>query len=165
MDTKQRSAFDRRHSNSFTFNAGYLVPFFQEQNILPGDTVKLDAKIFARLNTPVFPIMTNVYLMTHWWFVPNRLTWTHWVNFMGETEDPWTTDPTPPVYLAPISTNPMGGYAVHSLQDYFGLPVVEGALTRQGLEHNVFLLRASNLTWNKAYRDQNLQDPVVVYVS
>jgi len=56
----QRSAFDRRHSNSFTFNAGYIVPFFQDPDVLPGDTINLRASIFARLNTPYFLIMTNV---------------------------------------------------------------------------------------------------------
>lgn len=155
----QRSAFDRRHSNSFTFDAGYLVPFFHDQDVLPGDTINLRASIFARLNTPYFPIMTNVYMMVHFWAVPNRLLWEHWVNFMGERAD---TDPTPPVYLTPISTIPEGGYAVHSLQDYFGLPVTDGTITVAGLEHNVFLLRAYNFTYNYAYRDQNLQDPVVV---
>ena len=48
----QRSAFDRRHSNSFTFYSGYLVPFFHDQDVLPGDTINLSAQIFARLNTP-----------------------------------------------------------------------------------------------------------------
>lgn len=157
-----RSAFDRRHSNSFTFNAGYLVPFYHEQNALPGDTINMKASFFARLNTPYFPIMTNVYMMVHWWACANRLLWEHWVNFMGETAEPWTTDPTPTVYMTPQSTIPVGGYAVGSLQDYLGLPVTDGTMTVAGLTHNVFLLRMYNLVWNKGYRDQNLQDPVVV---
>lgn len=157
-----RSAFDRRHSNSFTFNGGDLVPFFHEHVALPGDTINMSASFFARLNTPYFPIMTNVYMMVHYWAVPHRLLWTHWVNFMGETVDPWVTDPTPTVYMTPISTIPAGGYAVGSLQDYFALPVTDGVITCEGLEHNVFLMRAYNLTWNTSYRDQNLQDPVVV---
>lgn len=158
----QRSAFDRRHSNSFTFNAGYLVPFFHEHCALPGDTMNLSASIFARLNTPYFPIMTNVYMMVHFWAVPMRLVWDHWVNFMGETADPWTTDPTPTVYTTPISTIPAGGYAVGSLQDYFALPVTDGTITVAGLTHNTFLLRSYNLIYNTGYRDQNLQNPVVV---
>lgn len=158
----QRSAFDRRHSNSFTFNAGYIVPFFQDADVLPGDTINLRASLFARLNTPYFPIMTNVYMMVHYWAVPHRLLWTHWVNFMGETALPWTTDPTPTVYMTPQSEIPVGGYAVGSLQDYLGLPVTDGTITVAGLSHNVFLTRAYNFIWNYAYRDQNLQDPVVV---
>ena len=156
----QRSAFDRRHSNSFTFNSGYLVPFFHDGDVLPGDTINLTASIFARLNTPQFPIMTNVYMIVHFWAVPYRLLWTHWVNFMGEKDDPDDTT----VYMTPQSTIPAGGYAVHSVQDYFGLPVTDGTITCAGLTHNVFLLRAYNMTYNKGYRDQNLQDPVVVDV-
>lgn len=158
----QRSAFDRKHSNSFTFNAGYIVPFFQDADVLPGDTINLKAALFARLNTPYFPIMTNVYMMVHYWAVPLRLLWEHWINFMGETALPWTTDPTPTVYMTPQSEIPVGGYAVGSLQDYLGLPVTDGVITVAGLNHNVFLTRAYNFIWNFAYRDQNLQDPVVV---
>lgn len=153
-----RSAFDRRHSNSFTFNAGYLVPFFHDADVLPGDTINLSASIFARLNTPQFPIMTNVYLMVHYWAVPLRLVWDHWVNFMGEKTTPSDTT----VYVTPISTIPVGGYAVHSLQDYFGLPVTDGVITCAGAVHNTFLLRSYNLIWNTGYRDQNLQNPVTV---
>jgi hypothetical protein len=153
----QRSAFDRKHSNSFTFYSGYLVPFFHEALALPGDTINLKATIFARMNTPYFPIMTNVYLMVHFWAVPMRLLWDHWVNFMGEQTNP--SDST--VYMTPISTIPVGGYAVHSLQDYFGLPVVETIKgTAAGAVHNVFLTRAYNKIWNKGYRDENLQNPV-----
>lgn len=158
----QRSAFDRRHSNSFTFDAGYIVPFFQDPDVLPGDTINLRASLFARLNTPYFPIMTNVYMMVHYWAVPLRILWEHWVNFMGENALPWTTDPTPTVYMTPQSTIPVGGYAVGSLQDYLGLPVTDGTITVAGLTHNVFLTRAYNFIYNYAYRDQNLQDPVVV---
>jgi len=158
----QRSAFDRRHSNSFTFDAGYIVPFFQDPDVLPGDTINLRASIFARLNTPYFPIMTNVYMMVHYWAVPLRILWEHWVNFMGENALPWTTDPTPTVYQTPQSTIPAGGYAVGSLQDYLALPVTDGTITVAGATHNVFLTRAYNFIYNYAYRDQNLQDPVVV---
>ena len=118
----QRSAFDRKHSNSFTFDAGYLVPFFQDPDVLPGDTINLSASIFARLNTPYFPIMTNVYMMVHFWAVPYRLLWNHWEQFMGQKDDPDDTT----VYMTPQSTIPVGGYAVHSLQDYLGLPVTDG---------------------------------------
>lgn len=152
-----RSAFDRRHSNSFTFDAGWLVPCFNDPDVLPGDTMKMDASFFARLNTPKFPIMTNVYMMVHWWAVPIRLLWEHWVNFMGEKVDPDDTT----VYMTPQSTIPSSGYAVHSLQDYLGLPVVDTVTgTKEGLPHNVFLTRAYNMIWNMGYRDENLQDRV-----
>lgn len=153
-----RSAFDRKHSNSFTFNSGYLVPFFHDADVLPGDTINLSASIFARLNTPYFPIMTNVYMMVHFWAVPNRLVWEHWVNFQGEKVTPDDTTE----YLTPISTIPTGGFAAMTLQDYFGLPVTDGTITCEGAEYNVFLFRAYNMIWNMGYRDQNLQDPVVV---
>jgi len=154
----QRSAFDRKHSNSFTFDAGYLVPFFLDQDVLPGDTMKVNASLFARLNTPKFPIMTNVWMAVHWWACPHRLLWDHWVNFMGEKPNPSDTT----VYMTPISEIPVGGYAVGSLQDYLYLPVTDGTITCAGAEHTVFSTRMYNLVWNTGYRDQNLQDPVTV---
>lgn len=153
----QRSAFDRRHSNSFTFYSGYIVPFFLEHVAYPGDTINLEADIFCRMNTPYFPIMTNVYMMVHFWAVPYRLLQLHWPNLQGERATPSTTTQ----YLTPICTIPSGGYAVHSLQDYLQLPVVETvAGDRAGLVHNTYPLRAYNYIWNYAYRDENLQDPV-----
>ena len=67
-----RSAFDRTHGHKTTFNAGYLVPIFVDE-ALPGDTFTLHMTAFARMATPIYPIMDNLYLDTFWFFVPNRL--------------------------------------------------------------------------------------------
>nr|QJB20615.1 MAG: major capsid protein [Microvirus sp.] len=152
----QRSSFDRSHGFKTTFNAGYLVPIFVDE-VLPGDTFNLRLNAFARLATPIKPFMDNLFFDTFFFFVPNRLVWTHWVNFNGEQTNPGDSV----VYTIPQQTSPAGGYAVNSLQDYMGLPTTPmlGANTKA---HNALPLRAYNLIWNEWFRDENLQNSVTV---
>jgi hypothetical protein len=147
-----RSSFDRSHGVKTTFDSGYLVPFFVDE-ALPGDTFNLQTSGFARLSTPVYPVMDNMYLETFYFAIPLRLIHTNFKKMMGEQDNPGdSTD-----YLVPTQTAPVGGYDENSLQDYLGLPTKVG-----NLESNAYFQRAYNLVWNEWFRDQNLQDSVVV---
>jgi hypothetical protein len=66
-----RSVFNRTHTHKTTFDAGKLVPFYIDE-VLPGDTFNVKATLFGRLNTPIAPVMDNMYLDTHYFFVPSR---------------------------------------------------------------------------------------------
>ena len=113
----QRSSFDRSHGHKTTFSASDLVPIFVDE-ALPGDTFNLRASFFARLNTPIHPILDNMYFETFFFEVPVRQVWENWEKFNGEQDNPGdSTD-----YLIPTSTSPAGGYASESLQDYMGIP-------------------------------------------
>lgn len=148
-----RSSFDRSHGFKTTFNSGYLVPFFVDE-ALPGDTFNLKATTFARMATPIAPIMDNLYCDTFFFAVPIRLIWDNWKKFNGEQANP--TDSTS--FLCPIMSSTAGtGYLVGSLHDYFGIPTGIA-----GLDHSSFFHRAYNLIWNEWFRDQNLQTSVVV---
>ena len=148
----QRSVFDRTCGYKTTFDSGYLVPFYTDE-VLPGDTFEVNATLLARLATPVVPIMDNLYLDTFFFFVPNRLIWEHWKNFNGEQKNPGdSTD-----YLTPIINAPSGGFAYQSLFDYFGMP--PGV---DGISMIAFYARAYNLIYNEWFRDENLQNSVVV---
>ena len=113
---------------------------------------------FARLATPIFPVMDNLYLDSFFFFVPNRLIWNNWQRFMGEQDNP--TDSIS--YLVPQQVSPAGGYAVGSLQDYMGLPTVGQVTAGQTVSHCAFWPRAYNLIWNDWFRDENLQNSAVV---
>jgi len=82
-----RSSFRIETAHKTTFDAGYLVPVFVDE-VLPGDTFNLRMTAFARLATPLFPIMDNLHLDSFFFFIPNRLVWTNWVKFMGEQDNP-----------------------------------------------------------------------------
>ena len=147
-----RSVFNRSHGYKTTFNSGYLVPFYVDE-VLPGDTFKCDATLFARLATPVVPIMDNLYLDTFFFAVPLRLIWDNFNKFMGERENPEDSID----YLVPQIESGEEGFPEGGLEDYFGLPVGVPNLKVSALWH-----RAYNLIWNEWFRDQNLQERVPV---
>ena len=153
-----RSRFRMQKALKTSFDAGYLVPCFCEE-ILPGDTFSTRMTAFARLATPIFPFMDNLHFETFFFFVPNRLVWTNWQRFMGE-RDP---DPDSSIdYTIPTCDSPVLGYAIGTLQDYFGLPTVGQVAATRFVQHSNLPLRGYNLIWNEWFRDQNLQDSAVV---
>lgn len=152
-----RSRFDRQFTHKTTFDAGYLIPIYVDE-VLPGDTFNFKSTFFARLSTPLYPIMDNLHMESFFFFVPNRLIWDNWKKFCGEQDNPGdNTD-----FLIPQCTSPVGGYAVNSLQDYMGLPTVGQVGAAATVTHNTLHTRAYNLIWNSHFRDENLQDSVVV---
>lgn len=151
-----RSTFDRSSSVKTTFNAGDIVPFFCEE-VLPGDTFNVSSSKVVRMQTLLTPIMDNIYLDTYYFFVPNRLVWNHWKEFNGEnTESAWIPQTE---YSVPQITAPADGWSVGTLADYFGLPVKVAGISVSALP-----FRAYALIMNEWFRDQNLQDPLVVPV-
>lgn len=146
----QRSVFNRSHDYKTTFNSGYLVPFYVDE-VLPGDSFKLNCSVFCRLATPIVPFMDNLYLETFFFFVPNRLVWKHWENFMGQQDNP--TDSTD--YLIPQTVAGNTGFAVGSVADYFGIPT-----SVKGLSVSSLPFRAYQLIFNEWFRDENLQERV-----
>lgn len=147
-----RSTFDRSHGVKSTFDAGYLVPIFVDE-ALPGDTFKVDLQGFARMATPIFPIMDNMRMETFFFAVPHRLVWDNWAKFLGEQTDPGdSTDYTVPII------NDFQNAANETLWDYLGLPTNVDAQ----IDVNALVPRSLNLIWNEWFRDQNLQDSLPV---
>lgn len=152
----KRTKFDRSHVYKTTFNSGKLIPVFVDE-VLPGDTARMSVNYFARLATPIKPIMDNIYLDWFFFFVPNRLVWEHWQNFCFEQEDPG--DSTDYVIPTVTATGNSDNAYVGSLWDYFGLPVnTSGNLS--GISALPF--RGVYLIWNEWFRDENLQKSVKI---
>ena len=151
-----RSKFDRSFTNKLTFNAGDLIPFYVDTTITPGDTVKMNTAHVVRMMTPVAPVMDNANLDTYFFFVPYRLIWEHWQEFMGENKTaPWIQQTTYeiPQVTAPTTT----GWTKGSLADYMGYPT---GVT--GFKASVLPFRAYALIWNEWFRDQNLKNPCYI---
>ena len=152
----KRTKFDRSHVYKTTFNSGKLIPVFVDE-VLPGDTARMSVNYFARLATPIKPIMDNIYLDWFFFFVPNRLVWEHWQNFCFEQEDP--DDSTDFVIPTVSATGNSENAYIGSLWDYFGLPVnTSGNLS--GISALPF--RGVYLIWNEWFRDENLQKSVKI---
>ena len=147
-----RSSFDRSHGVKATFNANGLWPIYVDE-ALPGDTFKLKLTGFARMSTPLFPTMDNLFMETFFFAVPIRLLWENWEKFNGAQDNPAdSTDFTiPTVDLTAAVGNTEG-----NIYDHMGIP--------PGIDItvNALHLRAYNLIFNDWFRDQNFQNSITV---
>ena len=147
-----RSTFDRPFSHKTTFNVGDIIPFYVDE-VLPGDTHKIRTSKVVRMQTLLTPVMDNIYLDTYYFFVPDRIVWSHWKQFMGEnTESAWVPSTE---YEVPVIASPDGGWKEGTIADYMGIPTNVG-----NLYVNALPFRAYALIMNEWFRDENLSDPL-----
>lgn len=150
----QRSKFVRPSTHKTTFNAGNLIPIYVDE-VLPGDTFKMNMSSVIRMSTPIYPVMDNANMDVYFFFVPNRLVWDHWKEFFGENN---TTHWEAPVeYEVPQITAPTGGWEKGTIADYMGIPTKIENISVQALP-----FRAYCKIWNDWFRDQNLKDPAMI---
>lgn len=151
-----RSAWDRRFTHKTTFNAGYLIPFLVDPDIIPGTTIKNSTSIVIRMSTPIAPIMDNLYLDTYYFKVSKWVYWEHWRAMMGENENgAWTQTIE---YSEPkIKTDTNKVYGVNDMATYIGVPMGVA-----GLSYSKIVVNAIIDIWNKWFRDQNLQAPIAI---
>ncbi len=145
----QRSVFNRSCGLKTAFDSGFLVPIFVDE-ALPGDTFTLKASSFVRMATPIFPVMDNFYMDVFFFAVPNRLVWDNWQKFNGEQVNPGDSI----AFTVPTISENVGE---ETLSDYLGIPTGVAATVFNSLHH-----RAYNFIWNEWFRDENLQNSVVV---
>jgi len=149
----ERSRFDRSHGYKTTFDAGKLIPVFVDE-VLPGDTFSVHATLFSRMAPVITPVMDNIFQDIHFFFVPYRLCWDHWQEFMGERKNP---DDDPNDFTVPqVSVDLHTVYG--TVGDYMGLPQRGSTST---VSVSALPFRAYNLIWNEWYRDENLQTRVI----
>ena len=148
---KRRNKFNLSSFKNFTCDMGQLVPVYCKE-VLPGDSWEMDTSLFMRLAPLNGPVMHPCHVHTHTFFVPNRLTWNDWENFITGGPDGLSA-PSFPVISAPPTT----GFAVGSLADYLGIkPGVTGR------DFSALPFRAYALIYNELYRDQDLVPPLPI---
>lgn len=152
-----RSRFDRSQDVLFTCNAAGVIPFFVDE-VLPGDTFDITSSKVIRMPTLIKPIFSNIYWDTYWFFVPNRLIWSHWRELMGEnTQSAWIPEVE---YSVPQIKFDNTAVALGDCLDYMGVPV--GVTSSDGGSFSVSALplRAYSLIMNEFFRSENLTDPI-----
>lgn len=176
-----RSKMTMRHSHKTTYNTGLLIPIYWRE-VLPGSTVKMELSQITRMQTPLFPIMDNAFQDTMFFFVPNRLLWTHWEEFMGENKSGFWEQPidyeVPQIKFNSDQTITQGGapywikgndyykkcVQAGSLADYLGIPISDANLTtpfaRGEFDANALPFRAYYQVYNDWWRDENLMNPL-----
>ena len=144
----KRSKFNLSHTQLHTGYMGQLIPVGLVE-VLPGDTIQHAAQALVRAAPLATPPMHPVRIDVRHFFVPHRLVWDNWEDFITGGPDGMNASAFP-VFEAP--TGPVGG-----LNDNLGIPPAAG-----GQEVNVLPLRAVCLIWNEYYRDQDLQTPLTI---
>ena len=153
---RPRSKFDRGHQLLTTINEGELVPIYMDE-VLPGDTARVQLNGLIRMSTPIYPIMDNCYMDTYFFFVPSRLLWEHFENMFGENDTDYWAEKTE--YSTPQCTiGGTSGLANGSIGDYFGLPTE----VTNALKVNALPARAYAMIYNEWFRDENLEAPLML---
>ena len=166
------STFNLSYENKFTAKFGDLIPFFH-QEVLPGDKIKVGQQHLMRLAPTLAPLMQQVDVYMHYFFVPNRLIWDGWEDFISNNTNGGDGSlPLMPKIVIDVSSSTSSGSSdttvdllkSGSLADYFNFPSIEEFdYTNVGkVEVNALPFRAYTLIYNEYYRDQNLIDEVPI---
>lgn len=142
----KRSKFSLSNYKLLTTDMGELTPIGLTE-VLPGDTIQQATSALVRVSPLLAPVMHPVQVRIHHWFVPHRIIWDNWENFITGGPDGYNDSEFPTITM-PAS----GGASVGSLADYLGVPTGVNSL-----EVSALPFRAYALIWNEWYRDQDLQ--------
>lgn len=160
--SRSRNAFSISKKHVTTIQFDYLYPLYWKY-IYPGDTLAITQGVMARLNTQVTTLYDDLYIDMHAWFVPMRLLQTNWARFQFNAQPSGPSQDNSALTTPKITTTALTtGFASKSLYDYLGFPTKTGTLAADTQHMNNYLARAYNCIWNNNYRDENLQNAVVV---
>lgn len=154
--------FDLSHERKMSLDMGKLIPIVV-QDVLPGDKFRVKSEIMLRMSPMLAPIMHRVNVFTHYFFVPNRLVWSEWEDFITGGRLGVTLPVAPYVDTTVADDNVTSG--VGSLWDYMGLPTLPLGGVTQNTKVSVLPFRAYQLIYDEYYRDQNLEAKVTEFAS
>jgi hypothetical protein len=148
-----KSVFDLTYKKKFDGDMGQLIPVMCDE-VVPGDVFEIANNILIRFNPLVAPLMHEINVYTHYYFVPNRIIDENWEEFITQgvegPQGPTQNDVTLPRWIPTKN-------GIHSLWDYLGFPIDIDPVGAYPVDHP---RRAYNLIYNEYYRDQNLIDEV-----
>ncbi len=179
-----RNNFDLSFENKLTCQMGQLIPIVC-QEVVPGDSFKMSSNILVRFNPMLAPLMHRVDVYTHFFFIPNRLVWDEWEDFITGGEDGLAMPEKPYMTYRELLkrqiAEPMPMIGFNSLTDYLGIPCNinlndpfgEGKKLSEYTENeldellddidwidqkfDVLPFRAYQLIYNEYYRNENTQ--------
>lgn len=147
-----RSMFDLSHEKKYTADMGQLIPHMLMECV-PGDVVDIGLSQVVRFQPLVAPLLHSVNVKSYYFFVPYRILWDQWEEFITRGEA-GTSILNPPLW------EPVAGDIIQGkLWDFLGFPLVIPPPEACPLD---FPRMAYNLIWNEYFRDQNLQTEVAL---
>lgn len=156
-----RSMFDLSYEKKFDCDPGELIPVMADE-VVPGDLIKLATNGVVRFAPLVAPMMHDVKLYVHYFFVPYRLLWNHKTQVDLSDTGTWEEFITGGEDGEDASVLPRwdgSASAAYSLWDYFGFPLITDLDAYTPID---FPRRAYNLIYNEYYRDENLIEPIAL---
>jgi hypothetical protein len=150
VNKPQSNTFNLSHDRKMSLNMGDLTPTLV-LDVLPGDKIKMSSTQMLRFAPMLAPVMHRIDVYQHFFFVPNRLNWSNWEDFITGGEDGYAEPVFPYLDLQPSDTT------IGSLTDYLGVPQIQDAGPATGsLEISALPYAAYQLIYNEFFRDQNL---------
>lgn len=156
VDQVKSNVFDLGHEKKLSCNMGQLIPILV-QEVIPGDKFKCNTEIMMRLAPMISPIMHRVNVFTHYFFVPNRLIWDSWEDFITGGKDGLQAPAVP--YLA-MNDARKANIAEGGLWDQMGLPPYIAGVWRNTTNVSALPFRAYQLIYDTYYRDQKLSTEI-----
>ena len=155
-----RSRFARKSQHKTSFDLGQIIPIYVDE-VLPGDTRSIDMASIVRMSTPIAPIMDNIYIDYFAFFVPNRIVWDHWKEFMGENSV--SAGIPSNTYVIPYLTSEDNSvnFGTISYGHYMGLPA---GVDLSSVYEKISCLPFRGLAkiYNRWFRNQNIIAPLAV---
>lgn len=150
------SNFDLSHEKKLSMGFADLVPIYL-QEIIPGDRFSGSSEILLRMAPMISPVMHRLKVYTHYFFVPHRLVWDNWEEFITAGEDGQAAHVFPNLQ---VTNSQKASFQKGKLSDYFGVPITDGKTLTQSFPISALPFRAYQLIYNEYYRDENLQEKV-----
>lgn len=155
----QRSVFDLSHEKRLTTRMGRITPMFFSE-VLPNDTFKVESEVFVRFAPMVAPIMHEVNVYVHYFFVPMRLVWEDWEDFITGGNLGTETPPVPPnALISTIGSKGQEYLNIKSVADYLGVGTISDANSSAYVGTTIDLapMAAAYKCFYDYYRDRNFQ--------
>jgi hypothetical protein len=150
-----RTSFNRDQTVLTTFDSGKLIPFYVDE-VLPGDTFRVDTSAIIRMTTPKYPVMDDAFIDFYYFYCPNRILWDNFKYFMGEVEaTPWMPAKeyaVPQIVIKGTEAKPAPDEK--SILDYMGVPTK----IKKEFRINALPVRAYVKIWNEFFRDENVDN-------
>lgn len=161
VEKPTRNKFDLTHKRKFSLNMGELIPIMV-QEIVPGDKFRVKSEVMLRFAPLLAPVMHEIDVTTHYFFVPNRIVFAEWEDFITGGAS-GTAAPVAPYMTIATADVAAGRYLNSSLADYMGLPSIATTTTvTNSLNYNALPFRAYQQIYDDYYRDQNVESALSV---
>lgn len=163
----RKSLYRYNFEHKMSYRMGYLLPV-KVIPILPGDKIlSLSVESFTRMAPMIFPVMHRMNIKLYAFFVPNRIVWDHWEDYITGGPDGSLAPVKPFFNMSTIQSGYHDYNNIGTLNDYLGVPVsvMKDGTFNKNYKYHSLKHRGYQLIWNEYFRDQNLQDPVAIYTA